>query len=130
MSTESDNSVLQLISAIEDTVSSMNERLVDLEARTPGLTVKAVFNGQRPEKLFWALTPKHHALLQLEIFSFTDVEIGSRLGTSEMAARSSISHLRTRLKVSRRDLLSSEYLTIFLEADENKYLENPVLLFQ
>jgi len=115
---------MQIISDIEASVSSMNDRLGDLEARTPGLKVKAIFNAKSNEKLFWALTPKHHALLQLELFSFSDVEIGNRLGTSEMAARSSISHLRTRLKVPRRDLLSSEFLPIFLDADDKKYLEN------
>ncbi len=109
---------------MECTVSSMNDRISTLESNSAKVGPRGINNTNEFEYLFWALTPKHHALLQLELFSFTDAQIGNRFGTSEAAARSAISHLRTRLNVSRRDLLSTKYLELFLNSSDTKYFDN------
>jgi len=122
MGPEIDQGTMQALVEIKSTISSMNDRLQKLETRKPCPPITANFDCREDEYLFWSLTTKQHALLQLELFSFTNIEIENCLGTPEMTARSSTNHLMTILNVGNQNSLASRYLNIFLDADDKKYI--------
>ncbi len=115
----------EIATEIQYRLGKLQSSLKDMDNRVGLLERMDDLSNSVPDapKLFDALSPKQHAILQLLLMGHSNRAVGQRIGTTIAGGKSAVTHLMTRLGVTTRSTLKAVYTPIFDTACANRYLE-------
>ncbi len=127
------------LSELTDQILRLTNRLEDLEkanrdlgsrvSQLEGLGVEhrvampvvRILDVAKAKTLFWMCTPRQHAMIQLVLSGFSNLEIADRLDSTVPSIKTRFRHLCGRLSIKGRAELEANFKSLLEAADDEEY---------